>query len=234
MRTRPLTAHELVVQAQTLCRHRGIPFPTDLRQYAHQWEREQFDLELCWHRVKPLVSSGRPLWQAEVDIRDHHARLHRERAARDRAAGDPLATSPSPSREDGWDYQDASDDVPSTSACGFPAEPDGPHLHPRQTRRVPRQPYRRRTGTLAHKVRELLKAHVVRRGPIGARKLERIAKSEGLLREDQEISKSSTFRRVMKELGIESHRIGFGRGAYYVLRVKPPAWSRALELGVHG
>jgi hypothetical protein len=46
------------------------------------------------------------------------------------------------------------------------------------------------------------------------------------------ISRSSTFRRVMKELDIESHRIGFGRGAEYVWRLKPPNWTRGLD--VHG
>ena len=97
-----------------------------------------------------------------------------------------------------------------------------------------RPPYRRRPGTLAHKVRELLEAHVVRRGPISVGKLERFAKSEGLLDEGQEISRCSTFRRVMKELGIESKRVGCGPGSSYIWRLKPPAWTRGFEMGVHG
>lgn len=65
------------------------------------------------------------------------------------------------------------------------------------------------------------------------RQIERFAKGEGLLEEDQEISRCSTCRRVMRELNIESHRLGFGPRASYVWRLKSPAWSRGLELGVH-
>jgi len=79
----------------------------------------------------------------------------------------------------------------------------------------------------------LLRAHVVRRGPAAALKLERMAKNERLLDEDQSISRCSTFRRIMKELNIESHRVGYGPGASYVWRLKPPSWTRGLEMGVH-
>jgi hypothetical protein len=232
-----MMALELVAQAQALCRRRGLRCPSDLRQYAFQWQRERFDLEFCWRLVKPLLSSGRPLWQAEVEIRNHHTRLQSEKDARDLKAGEPLVATPAPSPEDWWDAQGALDDVPSPSSVGdLPEDPDGLRrcAEPRQTHRAPREPYRKRPGTLAHKIRELLKAHVVRRGPTSARKLESMAKGEGLLEQDQAISRSSSFRRIMKELNIESHRIGYGPRAHYVWRLKPPAWSRPSELGVHG
>jgi hypothetical protein len=57
------------------------------------------------------------------------------------------------------------------------------------------------------------------------RKLESIAKAEGLLEYDQAISRSSSFRRVMRELNVESRRVGYGPGASYVWRLKPPAWT---------
>jgi hypothetical protein len=138
-----------------------------------------------------------------------------------------------------WEAQSpeqVSQHLPSPGpAMGAPGDPDGlrPSLEARQTRRGPRQPYRKRKGTKADRVRELLKTHVVRRGPTSARKLESMAKGEGLLDQDQAISRSSSFRRVMKELDIESHRVGYGPGASYVWRVKPPAWTRGLEMGVH-
>ena len=118
------------------------------------------------------------------------------------------------------------------STGGVPDDLDGVHpcAEPRQTRRPPRQPYRKRTGTKAHRVRELLRAHVVRRGPAAVLKLERIAKNDGLLEEAETISRNSTFRRIMKELSIESHRIGFGPGAAYVWRLKQPAWTRGLDV----
>lgn len=239
-----MTALELIARARTLCRHRRIRFPSDLLQYASQWAREGFDLEFCWRLVKPLVSSGRPLWQAEIDIRRHHDQLQRDRDAQSLKAGEPLETTPATGEERWWETQspeqvsdeDPQEYLPSpTSAMGVTGGPGGdrPCAAPRQTLRPPRQPYRKRTGTKAHRVRELLKAHVLRRGFIEVRKIERFAKGDGLLEEDQEISRCSTFRRVMKELNIESHRIGFGRGAYYVLRLKPPGWSRGPELGVH-
>jgi hypothetical protein len=55
------------------------------------------------------------------------------------------------------------------------------------------------------------------------RKLESIAKAEGLLEYDQAISRSSSFRRVMRELNVESRRVSYGPGASYVWRLKPPA-----------
>jgi hypothetical protein len=91
-----MTAHKLIERAEALCRYRRIRFPSDLLQYARQWERERFDLEFCWHRVKPLLSSGRPLLQAEVDIRRHHDRVQRERDARDIECGEPSVATPTP------------------------------------------------------------------------------------------------------------------------------------------
>jgi hypothetical protein len=232
-----MNAAELIARAETLCRYRRIPFPSDLRQYAHQWARERFDLERCWSLVRPLVSSGRPLWQAETEIRRHHDQLQRARDAEDRAAGDPSATTPAPAGErrwGSWAHRQAA--LPPASTGSILDDPDGLDDLPlcaeqAQTRPTARrQPYRRRTGTKAHKVREFLRAHVIRRGPIAVIKLERLAKNEGLLEEDQSISRSSTFRRVMRELNIESHRIGFGRGAEYVWRLKPPAWTRGLDV----
>jgi hypothetical protein len=230
-----MNANELIARAQALCRRRSIPVPSDLRQYAHQWQRERFDLDFCWRLVKPMMVSSRPLWQVEAEVRRHHARLQSEKDCRDRKAGEQLVTTLASGLEDWWVSQDASEDVPSpASAGGFPDDPDdfSPCAEPRQTHRAPRQPYQRRSGTMADKVRKLLEAHVVRRGPVSVYKLERIAKSEGLLREDQEISRCSTFRRVMKELNIESHRVGYGPRASYIWRLKPPAWTRGLD--VHG
>jgi hypothetical protein len=236
-----MTAFELIERAQALCRRRGIPFPSDLRQYAAQWQREQFNLEFCWRQVKPLLSSRLPLWQAEIEIRRHYARLRSETDAQDRKAGEPLEPTPAAGQEPWWESPEEyiwspEEDVRSPASVGsLPDEPDDrlACVVPRQTLRPPRQPYRKRPGTLAHKVRELLKAHVVRRGPISVYKLERIAKSERLLREDQTIGRCSTFRRIMKELNIESHRVGYGPGASYVWRLKPPSWTRGLEMGVH-
>jgi hypothetical protein len=224
-----MIAHELIERAQALCRHRGIRFPSDLLQYAHQWQRERFDLEFCWRLVKPMMVSSRPLWQAEVEVRRHHDRLHRDRDAQDVKA----AESPEPGQQDSWDSQGALDDMSSpASAGGSPDDPDDfrPCAEPRQTQRAPRQPYRKRTGTKTHKIRELLKAHVVRRGPASVRKLESMAKAEGLLEYDQAISRSSSFRRVMKELNIESYRVGYGPRASYIWRLKPPAWTRGLDV----
>jgi hypothetical protein len=96
-----MMAHELIEWAQALCRHRGIRFPSDLRQYAHQWQRERFDLEFCWRHVKSLLSSNRPLWQAEVEIRRYHDRLQRDRDAEDVEAGEPLETTPEPACRSG-------------------------------------------------------------------------------------------------------------------------------------
>jgi hypothetical protein len=233
-----MLARELLERAHALCRRRGIRFPSDLLQYAYQWQRESFDLEFCWCLVKPLLSSGRPLWPAEVEIRRHHARLQSKKDGRNLRAGRPLGTTPQLGQEPWWDTPSPEVVVLSpASVSGIPDNPDCRPLCAEQQRAHPRarrQPYRKRTGTKAHKVRELIKGHVVRRGYIEVRKLERIAKNEGLLEEDQELSRCSTFRRVMKELNIESHRVGYGPGASYVWRVKPPAWTRGLELGVHG
>jgi hypothetical protein len=57
------------------------------------------------------------------------------------------------------------------------------------------------------------------------RRLESMAKGEGLLDQDQPISRSSSFRRIMRELNIESRRIGFGPRASYRWRLEPPAWT---------
>jgi hypothetical protein len=87
-----MMAQDLIERAQALCRHRGIRFPADLLQYAHQWQRERFDLEFCWRHVKPLLSSNLPLWQAEVEVRRHHDRLQRDSDAQSVKAGEPLDT----------------------------------------------------------------------------------------------------------------------------------------------
>jgi hypothetical protein len=57
-----------------------------------------------------------------------------------------------------------------------------------------------------------------------------LAKSEGLLEEDQPVSRCSTFRRAKTKLNIESKRVGYGVGAEYVWRLKPPAWTRGLDV----
>ena len=228
-----MNATDLIARVQGLCRALGRPFPAEVKAYAWDWQRQRFDLDWCWGMVRNALRERRSLWQVEAEVRRHHARLQSEKDTRDLKAGEPLVTTLASGPEDWWVSQDALDDVPSpASAIGFPDDPDGLRqcAEPRQTHRAPRQPYRRRSGIMADKVRKLLEAHVVRRGPISVYKLERIAKSEGLLREDQEISRCSTFRRVMKELNIESHRVGYGPGASYIWRLKPPAWTRGLDV----
>ena len=167
--------NELVARAQALCRALRRPFPPDLRQYASQWDRERFDAELCWQRVKPLLLSGRPLWQAEAEIRRHHAELRRARDDRDRQAGEPLAVSPTSDADRHWGSEGHLQVVPPPAA---PPDRDGlsAERHP-----APRQRYSKRTDTKAHRVREFLRAHVVRRGPIAVLRLEPLAKNEGLL-----------------------------------------------------
>jgi hypothetical protein len=236
-----MNANDLIARAEGLCRALRRPFPAEVKGYAWDWQRQRYDLDWCWGMAKSALKDRRALWQVDVEVRRHHDQLQRDKDAKDRKAGEPLAPTPGDG-QDPWcetqspeqDTQNPHQYLPST--VGVPDDLDGarPCAEPLQARRAPRQPYRKRTGTKAHRVRELLKAHVVRRGFIEVRKIERFAKGEGLLEEDQEIGRCSTFRRVMKELNIESHRIGFGRGAYYVLRVKPPRWSRGSELGVHG
>src|ERR1700726_2701386 len=113
-----MMAPELIERAQALCRRRGIRFPSDLRQYAHQWQREGFDLEFCWRHVKPLLSSNRPLWQAEVEVRRHHARLQSEKDSRDLKAGEPLVTTLASGPEDWWDSHGALEDMSSPASAG--------------------------------------------------------------------------------------------------------------------
>jgi hypothetical protein len=229
-----MNANELIVRAQGLCRAMGRPFPAEIKTGAWDWQRQQYDVAWCWGTVKCALKERRALWQVDVEVRRHHDQLQRDKDAKDLKAGEPLGTTPVPGGERWWGSQSPQQKVPSpASAGGILDDLDGRPMCAEQ-QRLPtarRQPYRRRSGTKAHRVRELLKAHVLRRGFIEVRKLERFAKSEGLLQEDQEISRCSTFRRVMKELGIESHRVGYGPGASYVWRQRPPSWTR--ELGVH-
>jgi hypothetical protein len=227
-----MNANELIVRAQALGRALGRSFPTELRAYASGWQRQGYDLPWCWYTVQSALRQGRALCNVEAEVHRHHARLQAEKDARDLKAGETLVTAPAPSREP-WCYpQSSPEDAPSpASVDGPPDDPDGlrpcverPQMHPTARRK----PYRKRAGTKADRVRELLKAHVVRKGFIEVRKIERFAKGDGLLEEDQEIGRCSTFRRVMEELNIESHRIGYGPYAHYVWRVKPPAWTRGF------
>jgi hypothetical protein len=235
-----MNAKELIARAQALCRALGRPFPTEVKAYAWDWQRQRYDLAWCWGIVKSALKERRALWQTEVEVRRHHDQLQRDRDAKDLKAGEPLAPTPRAGQEPWWetpspeqDTQSPQQNLPSSASPGGVLDDlDGhrPCAEPRQTCRARRQPYRKRSGTKAAKVRELLRAHVVRRGPAAALKLERMAKNEGLLEEDQTISRCSTFRRVMRELNIESRRIGFGRGAEYVWRLKPPSWTRGLDV----
>jgi hypothetical protein len=227
-----MTASELIARALDLCHRIGRPFPAELRAYASDWQRQGYDLPWCWAKVKGALREGRALVQIEAEVHRHHARLQSEKADRDCRAGEPVVATPTPDADRQRDFEGHQQAVPPPAlARGTPDDPDAlsAERHP-----APRQPYRKRTGTKAHKVRELLKAHVLRRGFIEVRKIERFAKGDGLLEQDQELSRCSTFRRVMKELNVESHRIGFGKGAYYVLRLRPPTWTQRPELGVHG
>jgi hypothetical protein len=237
-----MNANELIIRAQDLCRAMGRPFPAEIKTGAWDWQRQRYDLAWCWGMVKSALKERRALWRVNAEVHRHHAHLQSERDAKGRKAGEPLETTPATGEERWWETQgpeqvsdeDPQEYLPSpTSAMGVTGGPGGdrPCAEPRQPLRPPRPPYRKRTGTKAHRVREFLRAHVVRRGPAAALRLERLAKNEGLIEEDQTIGRCSTFRRIAEELGIESKRVGFGRGASYVWRLKPPAWTRGLEFG---
>jgi hypothetical protein len=75
-------------------------------------------------------------------------------------------------------------------------------------------------GVTAHIVSDNLRSGV-EKGPIAVRKLERMARQDGLLRLDQEIGRCSTFRRIARELKIESKRTGYRPGTSYIWRLKP-------------
>jgi hypothetical protein len=223
-----MDTRELIDRAQGLCRAMRRPFPNELKAYASGWQRQGYDLPWCWARVNGALREGRAAWLIEAEVLRHHDRLQRARDAMERKAGEPLVATPTPDAVRHWGSEGHQQALPPSAAtCGMPDEPNAlsAERHP-----APRQPYRKRTGTKAHRVREFLRAHVLRRGPTAVLKLEQIAKIDGLLAEDQTISRCSTFRRVMTELNIESHRLGYGRGASYVWRRKPPAWTRGLDV----
>jgi hypothetical protein len=134
-----MNAAELIARTVDLCRRMGRPFPAELRAYASDWARQRYDLGWCWDTVKSALRERRALWQVDVEVHRHYARMQAAKDARNRAAGEPLVTTPSPSREAWWD-SGASDDVPSPSSVGdLPEDPDGlsPCPKPRQTYRTP-------------------------------------------------------------------------------------------------
>ena len=156
-----MNANELIVRSQDLCRALGRSFPTELRAHASDWQRQSYDLPWCWARVKGALREGRPVWQVEAEVHRHHDQLQRARDAKGRKAGEPLETTPATGEERLWETgQQVSDEDPQqpspTSAMGVTGGPAGdrPCAEREQTLRPPRQPYRRRSGTLAHKVRE--------------------------------------------------------------------------------
>jgi hypothetical protein len=193
-----MNARELIARAQDLCSALGRPFPTEIKAYSWDWQRQRYDLGWCWGMLKCALRERRALWQIDVQVRRHHDQLQRHKDTRDLKAGEPLDTTPEPGLERWWDAESPQEDVQSSASVRNDLDGVGPCEKPRQTLRAGRQPYRKRTGTKTHKIRELLKAHVVRRGPASVRKLESMAKAEGLLEYDQAISRSSSFRRVMR------------------------------------
>jgi hypothetical protein len=70
-----------------------------------------------------MLSSNRPLWQAEVEIRRHHARLRSETDTKDLKAGEPLVATHKPDADRQWDSE--GHQQPPASACGTPDDPDG-------------------------------------------------------------------------------------------------------------
>jgi len=83
------------------------------------------------------------------------------------------------------------------------------------------KPYRKRTGTKTHKIRELLKAHVVRRGPASVRKLESIAKARRVCWEyDQGDQPILQFPKGHEELNVERPPVSYGPGASYGVATK--------------
>jgi hypothetical protein len=219
-----MTADALIAKAEEFCHRAGARFPTELRQLARQWQRERFDLEFCWGQVQPLLSAGRPIWQAEVDVRKHHAALQAEKEAGDRR----LNTLP----------HSNSLDEPKKPHQRIQAREHDPIRggdRPRRSSIVGRRKrspgkqaeLKHKAGTNAaksvatktEKIRDLLTTYVVHTGPIRLATLERIAQEKGLLLRGQKISTCSTFRRIAKELNIEK----LGASSYSTWRLKPPS-----------
>src|SRR5260370_32346077 len=108
-----MNADELIDRAEGLCRALRRPFPTELKAYARDWQRQQYDLDWCWGMVKSALKERRALWQVEAEVHRHHARLQREKDAMDLKAGEALVTTPAPSRESWWDTETHQEDVQS-------------------------------------------------------------------------------------------------------------------------
>jgi hypothetical protein len=162
-----MNANDLIVRAQDLCRALGRSFPTEIKTSAWDWQRQQYDLAWCWGTVQSALRQGRALCNVEAEVHRHHARLQSEKDARDRKAGEPLRPPPGAGQEPWWetqrpeqDTESPQSDLPSpASTGGVPDDLDGvrPGVEPQQVRPGPRQPYRKRKGTKADRVRELLK-----------------------------------------------------------------------------
>jgi hypothetical protein len=235
-----MTANELIARAIDICRRSGRPFPTELKGYASDWQRQQYDLAWCWGTVQSALRQGRALCNVEAEVHRHHARLQAEKDARDLRAGEPSVTIPAPGREPWCDLQSTPDDVPSpASAGGFPDDPDGllPCAEPRQThpapqqqpipvrdkisprqpdcRKKPRQSRRRRDDTLTEERQVWLRQQFASAKVWPSLQLEEITRKLGWLKPSEAISQNSPFQDARRALGIKIRRRGFGRGARY-------------------
>jgi hypothetical protein len=229
-----MIAKQLIANATNLCRRLRRSLPPELKSYATGWERNGFDIGWCWSLVKSALVENRAMWMVDAEIGKHFAHLQSVRDAKEAEKGRPLSSSLPPAPPNPWatipdDQALAAYTPPRNGADSFRRRL--PQVRaPEAVQQVPstsREPgSRRRDQTYADQVRAFLQSRVVRRGPVSVSELDRMAKSAGLLRQDQHISRSSTFCRMRKELDIDSRRVGFS-GGYRVWRLRPPAWSVA-------
>jgi hypothetical protein len=103
-----------------------------------------------------------------------------------------------------------------------------PHAKPQ-----PGPQRRKPEGTKVAEARDFLRLWL-NRGPMNALDLQARAREQGLLKPGQEIGKNPAFRAAKRQLEIESHRKGFGLGASYTWRFKPPEWTRGPDIGGRG
>jgi hypothetical protein len=235
-----MTAGALITKAEECCRHADTRLPTELRQMARQWQRERFDLEFCWRQVQPLLSAGRPIWQAELDVRKHHAALQAEKESRDRRLNMPPRSNSLDEQRKPHQRVRAREHGPirganrprRSSIVGLGKRSPATQAEPK---RKAGPSAAKSVATKTEKIRELLTTYVVDNGPVRAAMLERIAQEKGLLLGGQKMSTCTAFRRIAKELNIESLRSNFGASSYYrIWRLKPPSRRHGDRPGRHG
>jgi hypothetical protein len=232
-----MTADALITKAKEFCRRADARFPPELCQLARQWQRERFDLKFCWCQVQPLLSAGRPIWQAEVDVRKHHAALQAEKETRDRRLNMPPRSNSLDEQRKSHQRIQAREHDPirggdrprCSSIVGLGKRSPATQAEPR---RKAGSSAAKNVATKTEKIRELLTTYVVDNGPIRSATLERIAREKGLLLRGQKMSTCTTFRRIAKELNIESLRSNLG--FYRSWRLKPPSRHHGDRPGRRG